>query len=90
MPLQLLGVSPEQLVAHVPKLQTWPAVHLRPQAPQLFTSLKVFEQVPLQLVCPNAHWQVLLEQVPPEHDLPQPPQWSRSVAVCTHRAPQRV
>jgi hypothetical protein len=57
------------------------AEHPVPQAPQLFGSLVVLMQVPLQLENPvvqvRPHWPAAHVAVPfgsPEHDVPQAPQ----------------
>jgi hypothetical protein len=75
----------------LPRLQTWVPVQALPQLPQLFGSVSVRMQTPLQsekLLL--GQLQVLLAQVPPVQVSPQPPQLAESLAVFTQRPLQRV
>ena len=79
---QARGVAPEQ--PHVPFEQLWPAGHAWPQVPQFDASVRVFTQVPEQLVEPEAQ-QTPFEQVgvAPEQAVVQLPQWLGSVLKFT-------
>ncbi len=80
--------SESQDVAHVPSTQKAPppsiALQALPQAPQLFGSLCVAVQTPLQRMPPFAHWQVpAWHAVPLPHRTPQAPQLELSVCSST-------
>jgi hypothetical protein len=53
MPRTLVLLQAQQQYWHVPALQVPPGPQAWPQVPQLFTSVCVFTQVPLQLVWPD-------------------------------------
>jgi hypothetical protein len=77
--------------AQVPRRHCCPAAHCRPQAPQLFTSPPRFAQVPLQLVCPMAHWlkqRPKVQTCPAAQATPHAPQFVVLVATFTQTPPQ--
>ena len=91
----VLASSVYEAGAHVEFWQVMPLPHDTPQAPQLFGSLVVSVQVPLQLVPPLAHgppgthapaWHV----VPLPQTTPQAPQLLLSPDVSVHTPPQEV
>jgi hypothetical protein len=63
-----------------------------PQEPQLFVSVVVLTQLdPPQSVAGDAHMHAPALQVPAlPHETPHAPQFAASVAVFTHRPPQRT
>lgn len=95
--LQSVSAGPASVphdVVHTPAAQTLPlppsAAQEFPQLPQLFGSLWVAVQTPLQRCPPFAHWQTPLWQVvPPVQRMLQPPQFASSVCWFTHWVPHR-
>ena len=73
-------VNAPHVVVQVPALQTCPAAHALPHAPQLATSTLVSLHVPLQLVRPPHENSQLppLQTWPPVHEVPHVPQLSLS------------
>lgn len=69
-------VSPvEHIVTHWPLSQTWPAPHVRPQAPQFVGLVWMDTQRLLQFTVPVGQRQTLLVQVAPgPQALPHAPQ----------------
>jgi hypothetical protein len=92
-PLQF--VVPEgQVVTHELLLQTWLFAHVVPQPPQLFGSLFVFVQSPLQSVSVGSHEPAHVPplqngEVPP-HTFVHEPQCVLSVSVSTQTPPHAV
>jgi hypothetical protein len=90
------GGMPHKVVfiGHVqtPALHTVPPVQAIPHPPQLFESVFVSTQAPVQFVVPAGHAVVhIIEQTCIEvHIVPHPPQFCGSVFVSTQTPPQRV
>jgi len=75
---------------HLPALQTSPAAHFVPQAPQLSRSVSSVAHVPLQSFCVAGHDTEHLPAThsrPAPHALPHAPQLLRSSDVSTHVLP---
>jgi hypothetical protein len=80
-------------VVHVPAQQSWPLEHALPDEPQWFGSVCRLAQTSLpQYVSPAVwHTQVPALHVSTDaHELPQPPQFARSVFSLTHVVPQAL
>jgi len=79
-----------QLVAQVPRAQTWLAPHARPQAPQLAASALTSTHLPpAQGVVPGRHVQTPSAHAPPvSQTTPQAPQFAVSLSMRTHTPPQ--
>jgi hypothetical protein len=90
------GGMPHWLVlggqTHIPPVHTLPPVQAIPQPPQLFTSVVVLTQAPVQLVVPAGQdvMQVIEHTCIDVHIVPQPPQFWGSDAVSTQTPPQSV
>jgi len=76
--------------AQTPAMHTLPPVHAMPHPPQLFTSVIVLTQAPVQLVVPPGHMvvHVIEHTCVAVHIVPQAPQFWGSVAVSTQIPPQ--
>jgi hypothetical protein len=90
-----LGQAPTTLPqVQCPSTHVSPAGHCTPHAPQLYGSVAVYTQTPLQSVCPA--WGQKLQVPFTQYRLglaqtvPQWPQLFGSLAVLTHVFPQRV
>jgi hypothetical protein len=91
MQAPLQSFSPAFAQLHAPLTQLWPPEQVVPQAPQLFTSVAVLTQTPLQAVCPAEQAHAPLTQLrPPEQTVPQVPQLLASLAVFTQFPLQSV
>jgi hypothetical protein len=82
-----------QLTLHPPSLHSGvppSALQTTPQPPQLFGSLTVRVQTPLQRI-PSKHWhEPFWHVVPAAHCVLQPPQCKLSAAKLTHTPPQEL
>jgi len=88
--LQLV-VPPLHVVVQTPCEQTWPPVHTVAQAPQLFGSLCVSVQTPLQRRPLLKHWHLPPTHVVPDaHRFPQPPQLALSESSSTQVEPHAL
>ena len=78
-----------QLVAHVPRVQTWPAAHARPQAPQLAPSLLTSTHLPAHAMVGARHTQTPSAHAEPvPQTTPHAPQFDVSLSTETHAPPQ--
>jgi hypothetical protein len=90
------GGMPQSVVfaghAQAPPMQTVPPVQAMPHPPQLFGSVFVSTQAPVQSVVPAGHMvvQVIAQTCIEVHIVPQPPQFCGSVFVSTQTPPQSV
>jgi hypothetical protein len=97
VPQLLVVVKSTQVVPHTPnpvghtqfpELQVAPVAHFVPQTLQLFGSVCVLTQTPLQLVCPDGQTHIPETQlVPPVHFVPQALQLFESVCRLTQALP---
>jgi hypothetical protein len=77
-----------QLVAHMPRVQTWPAAHARPQAPQFAPSAVTSTHLPPQAMVPGRHVQTpSAHAAPGPQTTPQAPQFDGSLSTATHPPP---
>src|SRR6185312_4722125 len=96
LPSQLPNPALQAMTPHMPLAHPETAfarLHLVPQPPQLFGSVRTLTQDPLQFVSPV--WQLTvhlpLEHTSPEgQTLPHEPQFEGSTRVAVHVVPHRV
>ena len=78
-----------QLVAHAPRVQTWPAAHALPQAPQFAPSWLTSTHLPAQDVVGVRHVQTpSAHAAPGPQTTPHAPQFDVSLSMETHAPPQ--
>jgi hypothetical protein len=79
------------IVVHTPLLQTSPAPHWTPHAPQFLSSLLVSTHAPPQAIFPMGHVQRPPTQVVPfPHVVPHAPQWFALDVRSTHAPPHAL
>ena len=78
-----------QLVAHMPRVQTWPAAHAIPHAPQFAASAPTSMHLPPQGMVPVRQTQApRTHSASAPHAIPHAPQFDRSKSTVTHAPPQ--
>jgi hypothetical protein len=83
--------APAHIAVQTPALQTCPAAHALPQAPQFVASVVTLTHAPPQAVWPTGHVHApALHELPPPHREPQAPQFSGSDCSCTQAPPHAV